>query len=286
MSKRKQWVVSLPGVEEVTSDTVVAVLTWGAVAAISLIDLSKAKVGQGVLVLAAGLLVIYAMALLAVATRFEPSRRRAWICLGLEFLSVTALYLITALPYVAILMVIWSAQLSWFVETRLAVLAAMLASLPLLVTQTWFWGSPQGFRVWLLFTLFNVFAAVMMQLVRREQAANRALKQSRQELEHARDMLSKAGREAEQMRLQLLRNGAIRVESLTARELEILRLAASGCSNRQIADILCRSEGTVKNHFTAIFGKLGVADRTQAVVLALSEKMLDEEPLPSSRDLQ
>jgi len=88
------------------------------------------------------------------------------------------------------------------------------------------------------------------------------------------------------MRLQLLRNGAIRVESLTARELEILRLAASGCSNRQIADILCRSEGTVKNHFTAIFGKLGVADRTQAVVLALSEKMLDEEPLPSSRDLQ
>lgn len=50
----------------------VAVLTWGAVAAVSLVDLSKAEVGQGVFVLAAGLLVIYAMALLAGLLMWVP----------------------------------------------------------------------------------------------------------------------------------------------------------------------------------------------------------------------
>lgn len=62
--------------------------------------------------------------------------------------------------------------------------------------------------------------------------------------------------------------------SLSEREQEVLRLAASGCSNSRIAEILCRSEGTIKNHFTVIFGKLGVTDRTQAVVKALSQRLL------------
>ena len=58
------------------------------------------------------------------------------------------------------------------------------------------------------------------------------------------------------------------VEPLSERELEILRLVATGASNREIAGNLFISEGTVKNHLTSILGKLGARDRTQAVIKA------------------
>ena len=57
-------------------------------------------------------------------------------------------------------------------------------------------------------------------------------------------------------------------EPLTSRELEILRLLAAGHSNREIANRLYITEGTVKNHVTDILGKLGVHDRTQAALKA------------------
>lgn len=58
------------------------------------------------------------------------------------------------------------------------------------------------------------------------------------------------------------------VEPLSDRELEILRLIAKGSSNREIADELFITEGTVKNHVTNILGKLEVRDRTQAALKA------------------
>jgi DNA-binding NarL/FixJ family response regulator len=58
------------------------------------------------------------------------------------------------------------------------------------------------------------------------------------------------------------------VEPLSSREREVLRLIASGASNREIADALFLAEGTVKNHVTNILGKLGVRDRTQAALKA------------------
>ncbi len=58
------------------------------------------------------------------------------------------------------------------------------------------------------------------------------------------------------------------VEPLSDRELEILRLVADGLSNREIANQLVITEGTVKNHVTNILGKLGVRDRTQAALKA------------------
>lgn len=58
------------------------------------------------------------------------------------------------------------------------------------------------------------------------------------------------------------------VEPLTGRETAILRLMMAGKSNREIADELFITEGTVKNHVTNILGKLGVRDRTQAVIKA------------------
>jgi DNA-binding NarL/FixJ family response regulator len=58
-------------------------------------------------------------------------------------------------------------------------------------------------------------------------------------------------------------------EPLSDKELEILQLMAAGYSNKEIAAALYKSEGTVKNQCSAILAKLGVRDRTRAVLLAL-----------------
>ena len=63
-------------------------------------------------------------------------------------------------------------------------------------------------------------------------------------------------------------------EPLTAREVEVLRLMAGGYSNREIADALGTAEGTVKNHASSILSKLGVRDRTRAVLTALERGLL------------
>jgi DNA-binding NarL/FixJ family response regulator len=57
---------------------------------------------------------------------------------------------------------------------------------------------------------------------------------------------------------------------LSPRELQILELIVKGLSNRQIADKLGITEGTVKWHVNAILGRMNVSDRTQAAVAALN----------------
>ena len=56
--------------------------------------------------------------------------------------------------------------------------------------------------------------------------------------------------------------------TLTRREVEVLRLIATGATNREIANRLFVSEGTVKNHISRILSRLGLRDRTQAAVYA------------------
>jgi two-component system, NarL family, response regulator len=56
---------------------------------------------------------------------------------------------------------------------------------------------------------------------------------------------------------------------LSDRELEVLRLMSVGKTNPEMCDDLCISESTIKFHINNIFNKLGVSDRTQAVVIAI-----------------
>ena len=58
-------------------------------------------------------------------------------------------------------------------------------------------------------------------------------------------------------------------EPLTERETNIVKLLAGGYSNREIADLLNLTEGTVKNHISNLLSKLGVRDRTRAVLKAI-----------------
>ena len=64
-----------------------------------------------------------------------------------------------------------------------------------------------------------------------------------------------------------------KIEWLTKRELDVLRLISKGCSNKKISDELTISERTVKNHISHIFRKIDVQDRTQAAVFAIRNKI-------------
>jgi DNA-binding NarL/FixJ family response regulator len=63
-------------------------------------------------------------------------------------------------------------------------------------------------------------------------------------------------------------------ETLSERELEVLRCMARGAANKEIASQLVISESTVKTHVTNIFQKLGASDRTQAVTIALQRQVI------------
>ena len=66
-------------------------------------------------------------------------------------------------------------------------------------------------------------------------------------------------------------------ERLTAREMDVLRLVAKGKSNKEIADTLIVSEKTIKTHVSNILSKLHLADRTQAAIYALRQRLVPME---------
>lgn len=64
------------------------------------------------------------------------------------------------------------------------------------------------------------------------------------------------------------------IETLTDSELKVLSLIAAGYSNGEIADALCRSEGTIRNQVSFVLRKLDVRDRTRAVLKAIDLGLL------------
>ena len=67
------------------------------------------------------------------------------------------------------------------------------------------------------------------------------------------------------------------INSLSEKDIEILRYVAAGMSNKEIAEKLAYSEKTVKNYLSLIFQKLGIRDRTQAAIFALRHGFLPDE---------
>ena len=87
-------------------------------------------------------------------------------------------------------------------------------------------------------------------------------------------------REVDQARMPALPNG----EKLTVKETLVLKLAASGRSNKEIAQELRLSPRTVQAHLASVFSKMGVASRTEAVIKALRCGVLSEADLEDRRD--
>lgn len=78
------------------------------------------------------------------------------------------------------------------------------------------------------------------------------------------------------MRQEEKNNSLTEVEdTLTKREIEVLKLLAEGLFNKEIAYTLSISEKTVKNHVSNIFKKINVSDRTQAAVYAIKSGLVD-----------
>lgn len=65
-----------------------------------------------------------------------------------------------------------------------------------------------------------------------------------------------------------------KIQSLTRREMDMLRQIASGMSNKEIASTFDITERTVKNHISSLFKKIGVSDRTQAAVFAIKNNLI------------
>lgn len=75
-----------------------------------------------------------------------------------------------------------------------------------------------------------------------------------------------------------LTSGSVRRESfggMTARELEVLKLTAQGLANKQVARALGLSDKTVRNHIANIYEKLGIHDRSQALLYAVRKGLID-----------
>ena len=78
-----------------------------------------------------------------------------------------------------------------------------------------------------------------------------------------------AGKLLDQVASRQSQPASLLTGKLTERETDVLRLLAKGLTNAEIAAQLYISEGTVRNHVSAILDKLGVSDRTQAAVIAV-----------------
>jgi NarL family two-component system response regulator LiaR len=86
------------------------------------------------------------------------------------------------------------------------------------------------------------------------------------------DITRKLMQQVSQIRAESQNNS---LNELTEREKEVLRMVAQGCNNREIAQKLFISEKTVKTHVSNILGKLNLEQRTQLVIYAIKNKLVD-----------
>jgi NarL family two-component system response regulator LiaR len=88
------------------------------------------------------------------------------------------------------------------------------------------------------------------------------------------------------MGLQVNESKPMSKESLTEREIEVLKLAAQGMSNKEIAENLSVTVRTVKAHISNLFAKMDVASRTEAILKAVREGWLDLDETPHGTDTE
>lgn len=142
--------------------------------------------------------------LFLLSTRDKPYQhepRTRILLIVLQYVLVVAMYFATPFTYVAIFGTIWSAQLPYFMSTRLAFILSPLFALPIWLAFGLYWGIDNSWISTLLFWAFNLFATMMSAAQLREARARHEAEQSNRELRSTQALLTAATEQAERTRI-------------------------------------------------------------------------------------
>ncbi|MFC0446129.1 sensor histidine kinase [Pseudidiomarina halophila] len=132
---------------------------------------------------------------------FQHEPRTRILLIVLQYILVVAMYFATPFTYVAIFGTIWSAQLPYFMSTRLAFLLSPLFALPIWLAFGLYWGIDNSWISTLLFWAFNLFATMMSAAQLREARARHEAEQTNRELKATQALLTAATEQAERTRI-------------------------------------------------------------------------------------
>lgn len=185
-------------------ETASALISWAMVAVSSLYFMQQSLgwMHWRVVTLASLYLGFVLLFMLATRDQSYPRDRAVRLTLiSLLFLLVVAIYFTTPYMYNAILMVMWSALLPYFISFRSAVfLSPLWSSVPYFVGE-FYWHDDMSALSSLLFWTFNVFALVMVNVSLKEKKAKEAANQLNRELMATQALLSEANKQAERTRI-------------------------------------------------------------------------------------
>lgn len=185
-------------------ETISGLISWAMVAGSSLYFMQQRL---GVLHWRVGLLAgLYLgfVVFFALATReqcYSRDRQVRFALLFILFLLVVGIYFTSPYFYNAILMVMWSALLPYFMPFRLALLLSPLWSAVPYFVGEFYWQDDMSALSAMLFWTFNVFALVMVNVSLKEKSAKEAANQLNRELMAAQALLSEANKQAERTRI-------------------------------------------------------------------------------------
>lgn len=185
-------------------DILAAIVTWLLVAITSLvISQNLAGVSPAMWWAATAMYLVFIVGFLCVcrpqAYQHDKAVRIVWMLI--QLIAVLVIYRTQPFSYNAILMVIWSSQIVYFVSFRTACLLSPLWSAPLWIMQTLYWQASFAWITAVLFWTFNLFALVMVDSRRRERESREQAEALNRELLATQELLKVASREEERTRI-------------------------------------------------------------------------------------
>lgn len=180
-----------------------ALLTWLLVSCGTLMLLSRHSSSSGHLLLVIALLLIFIVAALSLPDHLDQHTSKLRVA-GLFLLAygcVLGLFILVPYSLITILLIILTAQLAFFVSVRTALLASILAMLPMWLLYQFYWQHNSAWLSAMLYWSFCLFAIVMVNAIRRETASKQLAEQTNRELKATQQLLSDASRHNERHRI-------------------------------------------------------------------------------------
>lgn len=142
-----------------------------------------------------------------VTTKPASERTDSLLCgylIGLQYIGLMGLYLLVPFSYIAILMVIWSAQIRYYLPLKTTVVLSFFWSLPTYVIFHYYWQEPYMLLTAALYWMFNLFAVMTVNSTLQERQAKEQAMRLNSELMATQSLLGEAARQSE--RLHIARN--------------------------------------------------------------------------------